>query len=65
MKKKMFKVFGVLLLAFIIALPLNSIGAKTSDKFMEKYFPNGIEKIKPEKLLIDTSDTSYIGAIVK
>lgn len=67
MKKRLFKVFGLLLLVVALAIPFASTNVKASDKFMEKYFPNGIEKIKPYKLLIDIdeNDTCWIGAIVK
>ena len=65
MKKRISLVVGVLVFILAMVIPFNAYAAKAADKFMEKYFPNGIEKIKPEKLLIDTSDTGYIGAIVK
>ena len=70
--KKQSKLFTMLVLAlFAVALvavyPLNAASDKGTDKFMEKYFPNGIEKIKPYKPLIDIdeNDTCWIGAIVK
>ncbi len=67
MKKlpKMLLVLSVLVFALSLVIPFNTRGVKAADKFMEKYFPNGIEKIKPNKLTIDTSDTYCIGAIVK
>ena len=67
MKKRLFKVFGLLLLVVALAIPFASTNVKAADKFMEKYFPNGIEKIKPYKPLIDIgeNDTCWIGAIVK
>ena len=67
MKKRLFKVFGLLLLVVALAIPFASTNVKAADKFMEKYFPNGIEKIKPNKLIIDIdeNDAYNIGAIVK
>lgn len=69
MKKlsKLFLILSMLVFAITLVIPFNSSNAKASDKFMEKYFPNGIEKIKPYKPLIDIdeNDTCWIGAIVK
>ncbi len=65
MKKRISLLLGLLILTFAFVLPMDSLKVKAADKFMDKYFPKGIEKIKPEKLLIDTSDTSCIGVIVK
>ena len=67
MKKRLFKVFGLLLLVVALAIPFASTNVKAADKFIEKYFPNGIEKIKPYKLLIDIdeNDTCWVGSIVK
>ena len=67
MKKKFSLLLGVLVLILAMAIPFNAYEAKAADKLMEKYFPNGIEKIKPYKPLIDIdeNDTCWIGAIVK
>ena len=67
MKKflKLLLILPMLVFAISLIIPSDVYDAKAADKFMEKYFPKGIEKIKPEKLLIDTSDPGYIGAIVK
>ncbi len=69
MKKlsKLFLVLSMLVFAITLVIPFNASNAKASDKFMEKYFPNGIEKIKPYKPLIDIdeNDTYNIGAIIK
>ena len=69
MKKlsKLFLILSMLVFAITLVIPFNASNAKASDKFMEKYFPNGIEKIKPYKPLIDIdeNDTYNIGAIIK
>lgn len=67
MKKRGIFIVGVLALLLALVIPFNAYAAKAADKFMEKYFPNGIEKIKPYKPLIDIdeNDTCWIGAIVK
>ena len=69
MKKlsKLFLILSMLVFAITLVIPFNASNAKASDKFMEKYFPNGIEKIKPYKPLIDIdeNDTCWVGAIVK
>jgi hypothetical protein len=67
MKKRGIFIVGVLALLLALVIPFNAYAAKAADKFMEKYFPNGIEKIKPNKLLIDIdeNDTCWVGAIVK
>ena len=64
--KKVVKLLVVLLAVLMVgtAFGARDVSAAT-DKFMEKYFPKGIEKIKPYKPIIDTSDTYCIGAIVK
>ncbi len=65
------KVWSLLL---VFALVISLVGAAgserasaSSDKFLDKYFPKGIEKIKPNTPIIDIdeSDTCWIGAIVK
>ena len=67
MKKRLFKVFGLLLLVVALAIPFASTNVKAADKIIEDYFPNGIEKIKPYKPIIniDESDTRSISSIVK
>lgn len=67
MKKRLFKVFGLLLLVVALAIPFASTNVKAADKIIEDYFPNGIEKIKPYKPIIniDESDTRWISSIVK
>ena len=67
MKKRISLVVGVLVFILAMVIPFNAYAAKAADKFMEKYFPNGIEKIKPYKPLIDIdeNDTYWIGAVVK
>ena len=66
--KKVVKLLVVLLAVLLVgtAFGTKEVSAAT-DKFLEKYFPNGIEKIKPYKPLIDIdeNDTCWIGAIVK
>ena len=60
-------VLAIFAVALVAVYPLNAANAKGTDKFMEKYFPNGIEKIKPNKPIIDIdeNDTYNIGAIIK
>ncbi|MCR5685798.1 MAG: fibronectin type III domain-containing protein [Lachnospiraceae bacterium] len=68
MGKRIVKLFcGMLVIAFVFAFFTDTGKAQAADKLMEKYFPKGIEKIKPNKLLIDIdeNDTCWIGAIVK
>ncbi len=67
MKKlsKLLLVFSVLVFSLSLIVPLNTYGVKAADKIMEKYFPKGIEKVKPNKPTIDTSDTYCIGVIIK
>ncbi|MBO4783021.1 MAG: hypothetical protein J5522_11540, partial [Lachnospiraceae bacterium] len=67
MKKRLFKVFGLLLLVVALAIPFASTNVKAADKIIEDYFPKGIGKIKPYKPIIniDESDTRWISSIVK
>ncbi len=67
MKKRIFWVLALFALTIAFVMPAGGMRVKAADKLMEKYFPNGIEKIKPNKLLIDIdeNDTYWIGAIVK
>ena len=67
MKRRIFMVLALLALTIAFVMPAGGIRVKAADKLMEKYFPNGIEKIKPYKPLIDIdeNDTCWIGAIVK
>lgn len=58
-------VLSVLVFSLSLIVPLNTYGVKAADKIMEKYFPKGIEKVKPNKPTIDTSDTYNIGVIIK
>ncbi len=66
--KKVTKLLVVLLavLLFGTAFGVKDASAAT-DKLIKKYFPNGIEKIKPNKPIIDINedDPWIIGAIVK
>ena len=65
--KKLYKlllVLSVLVFSLSLIVPLNTYGVKAADKIMEKYFPKGIEKVKPNKPTIDTSDTYCIGVII-
>ena len=63
--KKVVKLLVVLMAVLIVgtAFGARDVSAAT-DKLMEKYFPNGIEKIKPIKPTIDTREASFIGAII-
>ena len=65
MKKRLFKVFGLLLLVVALAIPFASTNVKAADKMLEDYFPNGFSKLKPEKLTIDTNDPVYVNTILK
>ncbi|MCR5322589.1 MAG: fibronectin type III domain-containing protein [Lachnospiraceae bacterium] len=67
MKKRISLLLGLLILAFAFVLPVDSLKVKAADKLMDKYFPKGIEKIKPDKPIIDIdeNDTYNIGAIIK
>ena len=62
MKKRISLVVGVLVFILAMVIPFNSYAAKAADNLMEKYFPKGIGKIKPNKPIIniDESDTRWI-----
>ena len=63
--KKAVKLLVVLMAVLIVgtAFGARNVSAAT-DKLMEKYFPGGMEKIKPIKPTIDTRDASFIGVII-
>ena len=67
MKKRISLLLGLLILAFAFVIPVDSLKVKAADKLMDTYFPKGIEKIKPNKPIIDIdeNDTCWIGAIIK
>nr|MCR5767231.1 hypothetical protein [Lachnospiraceae bacterium] len=67
MKKRFALLLGLIILTFAFVLPGDAYGAKAADKLLDKYFPKGIEKIKPNKPIIDIdeNDTYNIGAIIK
>ncbi|MBP5160147.1 MAG: hypothetical protein ILP10_07605, partial [Lachnospiraceae bacterium] len=58
---------AVLALALTFVAPAGTTRVKAAENIMEKYFPKGIEKIKPYKPIInvDESDTRWIWSIVK
>ena len=64
--KKAAKLLIVLVAVLLIgtAFGARDVSAAADDELMKKYFPNGIEKIKPIKPTIDTRDASFIGAII-
>ena len=65
--KRLSKLLLGLLLVSCIVLTLGTQKVSAADKIIEDYFPNGIEKIKPYKPIIniDESDTRWISSIVK
>ena len=67
MKKLILGVFVLFTLTIAFMMPGNSMRVKAADKLIEKYFPKGIEKVKPYKPIIniDENDTHWISAIVK
>ena len=67
MKKRIFWVLALFALTIAFVMPAGGIRVKAADKLIEKYFPKGIEKIKPYKPIIDIdeSDTRWIWSIVK
>ena len=66
--RRIFKSFAILLLVMLVfgTMKPDNVSA-ASNKLMEKYFPKGIEKVKPYKPIIniDENDTHWISAIVK
>jgi hypothetical protein len=69
MRKKVSLLVSVLVLALVLipVVSLKTYNVKAAAKLIDKYFPNGIEKIKPYKPIIniDESDTRWIWSIVK